>query len=487
MMGLLIALALAQTSPAHRPAAHPVRHRTHRAVHHRPAARPARKPAAEQPEQIVTAEPPAEPATPPQTPVPTTATPAAAVPDKTKAAEAPAAPSSETPFDAWLADARQYAKRFNMELAQALRELEMQEASVPLTDQLAAQWRSRLAGILIDHKPRWRIIVVLTGDEPVPSQNVTIAGYSAQIDFRTGADATRDQILAAIDAHGDAIRAAFRHPPGMGVDARHGKLALITRTEDLDNNNEIATAHRLEKITGVSTRVLTWAESDRDLSVEGGGRIIGSDPGDPKKYVCTTGFVVTNGRQTGVTTAAHCPDDMAFIDRDKTSEPLSFIGAWGARYQDVQIHASTQPLEPILRADDPDRPRPMTSWRNRTSTRVGDFVCHRGERTDYSCSVVEYVDYAPPGDLCAGPCPAAWVAVKGPKCKGGDSGGPVFLGTIAFGTTKGASYTADGTCRLYFYMSTDYLPTGWTVMHRWAGLPAVASAQANAPKPAASR
>jgi hypothetical protein len=42
----------------------------------------------------------------------------------------------------------------------------------------------------------------------------------------------------------------------------------------------------------------------------------------------------------------------------------------------------------------------------------------------------------------------------------------VFSGTIAFGILKGASYTADGVCRLYYYMSIDYLPPGWTLFHR---------------------
>jgi hypothetical protein len=86
----------------------------------------------------------------------------------------------------------------------------------------------------------------------------------------------------------------------------------------------------------------------------------------------------------------------------------------------------------------------VTSWRNRTSTRAGDIVCHRGEHSGYSCAEVELVDYAPPGTLCAGPCDPVWVTVAGPKCAGGDSGGPVFSGTIAFGILKGGSYRRDG-------------------------------------------
>jgi len=140
------------------------------------------------------------------------------------------------------------------------------------------------------------------------------------------------------------------------------------------------------------------------------------------------------------------------------------IGAWGARYQDVQLHSAGVPLAPLFHAEDATRARMVVSWRNRTSTRAGDFVCHRGERTGYSCATVQLVDYAPPGDLCAGPCPPTWVAVSGPQCRSGDSGGPVFLGSIAFGLVKAES-ARNGICKLYYYMSTDYLPPGWTLLY----------------------
>ena len=132
----------------------------------------------------------------------------------------------------------------------------------------------------------------------------------------------------------------------------------------------------------------------------------------------------------------------------------------------MQINLSPEASEPLFYANrGAGSLRRLTTWRNVASTRAGDFVCHYGESSGYSCAEVELTDYAPPGDLCGGPCAPVWVTVAGPSCGGGDSGGPVFRGSIAFGIVKGASYAKDGKCNFYYYMSTDYLPEGWSLLH----------------------
>ncbi len=102
--------------------------------------------------------------------------------------------------------------------------------------------------------------------------------------------------------------------------------------------------------------------------------------------------------------------------------------------------------------------RRLLTWRNRESTRAGDFVCHYGESSGYSCAEVDLTDYAPPGSLCGGPCEPTWVTVKGALCIPGDSGGPVFSGEVAFGIAKGINRSPSGGCNFFYYMSTDYIP-----------------------------
>ncbi len=375
-------------------------------------------------------------------------------------------------------DAAEYAPRYSVSAAEAMRRLRAQEESVAATDRLRELYRDRLAGISIEHSPDYRIVVLLTGAEPVPDQRISAGGMSVPILFRTGARASREQIVAALMEHQMAIRAAVPGAQGMGLDQRTGELVVMLRGSSPGDEELKSLDAELEAIAGVPVRITPLAQADSNFAVEGGARLVGTDPADGRRYACTTGFVVTDGARTGIVTAAHCPDAATYLGADGASVPLHFVGQWGAGYQDVQVHVTDQPQGPFFYADrDKSAVRTLTGSRPRASTRAGDAVCHRGESTGYSCSEVELTDFAPPGDLCAGPCTPSWVTVTGPSCRNGDSGGPVFNGTVAFGIAKGGSYTG-GRCSFYYYMSTDFLPEGWSLLTGGAeGVPPAASAR----------
>jgi hypothetical protein len=336
---------------------------------------------------------------------------------------------------------------------------------VAFTDALRATWRDRLAGIAIDQAPAFRLVVLLTGDQPVADQVVEAGGLAVPVVFRTGAAATLDQLTAALRERQAAIRAALAHPPGMGIDQRTGELVVVVAAADLDAEGAEALAARLGGVAGVPVRVRSIDRPGVDAAAEGGARLVGSVPGDPHRYLCTAGFVVTDGLRTGIATAAHCPDALSYVDAAARDHPMPFVGQWGWGYQDVQINASDAPLAPRFLVDTAGTvARPVSGQRAVAGMRAGDVVCHRGERTGYSCAPVELTSFAPAGDLCGGACSPTWITVAGPHCGGGDSGAPVFVGTRAYGILKGGSYRADGGCSFYFYMSTDYLPTGWRLL-----------------------
>jgi hypothetical protein len=376
-------------------------------------------------------------------------------------AAAAAAQPVQTQVEAISDDAAQYAAAFDVSLEEATRRLEAQQSSVSATDGIAEEFASRLAGISIEHSPDYRIVVLLTGSAPVSGRSAA----GVPILFLTGAKATHAQALVALRKHLIDLRTDLPDARGAGYDQRTGQIVLLVTREDADKFGLDAIRARAEQVGGVPVRVVVNELIESNLSVNGGGRVEGINTVTGRRNLCTTAFVVTNGETTAITTAAHCPDELTYMDRDGTTVSLPLIGSWGAAYQDVQINGSPASPEPLFYSNrGAGTLRRLVSWRNVASTRAGDFVCHYGESSGYSCSTVELTDYAPSGALCGGPCSPNWVTVKGPHCIPGDSGGPVFSGAVAFGIAKGVNRTAAGQCLFYYYMSTDYLPPPWRLL-----------------------
>ena len=374
---------------------------------------------------------------------------------------ATAAQGVQTQEQALMQDAAQYAARYGVTGGEALRRLHAQQASVQVTEGIAREFQSRLAGISIEHSPEYRIVVLLTGNEPV--QDRTAAGVPVL--FRTGAPATRDQAIAALRKHLIDLRSELPAARGAGYDQRTGKVVLLVTSADVKRFGLDTIRTRAEQLSGVPVRVQVNELIEQNMTVAGGGRVEGVNTQTGRRNVCTSGFVVTDGSRNGFATAAHCPDEISYLDPESGNLSLPFVGQWGLGYQDVQINLSDQASAPLFHADrGADSLRRVVTWRNRDSTRAGEFVCHFGESSGYSCSEVELTDYAPPDGLCGGPCSPTWITVRGPSCIPGDSGGPVFVGEVALGLAKGINRAPTGQCNFYYYMSADYLPPPWRLM-----------------------
>ena len=176
-------------------------------------------------------------------------------------------------------------------LDEAMHRLRAQEESVAATDRLRETYKDRLAGISIEHSPEYRIVVLLTGDAPVADEQVIAGDRAVPIIFRTGAVATEAQISAAIAAHQAEIRAAFHHAGGIGVDTRTGALIVMVKAFEVFGRDLPAEEQRLAEIAGVPVRIMPIGGGDANSSIDGGSRIVGTNP-DGHRYACTTGFVV---------------------------------------------------------------------------------------------------------------------------------------------------------------------------------------------------
>ena len=357
----------------------------------------------------------------------------------------------QTQAEALADDAIQYAAQFGVTPDEAVRRLQAQQGSVGAIEAVRTEFANRLAGISIEHLPDYRIVVLLTGDEPVADRG----SAGVPVIFRTGAKATHVQAVAAMRKHLIDLRADLPNARGAVYDQLTGKVVLLVTIADARRFGADAIRARAERVGGVPVRVVVNELRESNLGIEGGGRVEGTSTVTGRQSVCTTGFVVTNGEVGAIATAAHCPDELTYVDGDGAATALPLIGSWGLGYQDVQLNGSPDSFQPLFYSNrGAGTLRRVTTWQNVASTPAGEFVCHYGESSGYSCAVVELTDYAPPGELCGGPCSPTWVTVRGPGCLAGDSGGPVFSGSVALGIAKGVNRTVAGHCLFYSYMST---------------------------------
>ncbi len=223
-----------------------------------------------------------------------------------------------------------------------------------------------------------------------------------------------------------------------------------------------------------------------------------------------TAKTATGVAQTGVVTAEHCISSETISLKDPAngaSYPLlkgSFIGILpagsGVSKGDIRFLYNDRGGSSQFYFDNSGAVRTATGTRTRattsvaTGTAVGSFVCHLGQASPGSASLLQscgevisktaYQSYDSLNNIVSGNVGGSFVVLRntasgagtvGPttggggtlRCYRGDSGGPVFAGTIAFGVASSCSWYdfTDGTVAELVYTSTDqFVDVGVTLL-----------------------
>lgn len=370
--------------------------------------------------------------------------------------------------DALRIDAQALADAQQIPFGQALKIVRLNEERGDLIDQLRNEFKGRVAGISVQQDPEYSITVRLKG-AAIPERRIAkFAAGDIPITFETGASATVDELVSAYANRIDEIRQIVPEVQDVGVDERTGQIAISVYATGPAAQVVAGKRDELAKLLGHPVRVDAVAAPSSDMDVRGGSEINGSQGG------CTSGFTVKNSAgTTAMSTAGHCEGINIYYNPNRTSIALTHTGIEHRDAdQDVELHTSGYAERAEFYADSATTPRTLTGRRLRTSTAIGDTVCHRGKSTGYSCGKVSKTNtiltYT---NACNGQtCSAVWVTVDGDAgtaCYGGDSGGPVFISQTAVGLMKGGPNvgTAKGQCSHFYYMSTDYLPSGWSLLY----------------------
>jgi hypothetical protein len=362
----------------------------------------------------------------------------------------------QTADEAVQAEARAYAGLHNVAAAEAARRIRAEQQAGDVIGRLRAANRARFAGLWIEHQPSFRIVVRLAGDAPAgPDFQAATQGSVIPVAFVIGAAATQDQVLGRIEASLPQFKATIPTLMATDMDVRTGEIVLFVHAVGAAGEAARAQGAELARQVGHPVRVELLAVPEQDQHTRGGANVSSG---------CTTGFVVQNGAGTqGVTTAAHCDNTQTYQEFGGESYAITYEAGRLDADHDVQWHTTTHTEYPEFYADLTTSARTLTGRRYRSSTAVGNTVCHRGNGTGYSCGSVASTTHQPTyaGACGSQTCNAVYIRVSGADllCYGGDSGGPWFNGQTAFGVHKSgaSSGTARGNCSYAVYMSTDYL------------------------------
>jgi len=308
--------------------------------------------------------------------------------------------------------------------------------------------------------------VRLTGDQSVSIRNFSLPSGNLKVSFETGAMATLEQLRFALRKNRAVLRTMIPEIQGTGIDQRTGEVVIYILGPKAEGAAFIEQETEIERVLGVPVRIQVEQVKERNVA-----RLTGGAKFFSQNQQCTTGFNVYSDPVYAVVTAAHCPNIASTYQNWQSPTSASYVFAqledalveWHDGSRDFQIHpvhpSSGNYVTEAFYGISADVISGITSVISQADTAIGTNVCHRGVGSGYSCGKVADVDYDP--DTCPGSCENNWVLVQGPDlaCASGDSGGPVFRFSSAYGIAKSAlsSGPGPGQCIRMTYMPLDRL------------------------------
>lgn len=313
----------------------------------------------------------------------------------------------------------------------------------PMED-LEQEFAGRFTAISIQQEPDQHILLELKGSEPVNSRVLKTASGTTRVVIETGRKHNEEEFYAIVDKHRDLLYSAI--PGIVGTMGLPGEdLLVIHITGDEAKTEELKTTlKKLERVLGISLSLRPNMSRSLNMEYINGGAVLQNN-----NSFCTSGFPVKHtatGRK-GITTAAHCPDDLIYVNYGyptKFSTPLTYVDGINDASHDVQWHTvgAHTPLRSVYATSTSDYNKRsiMYMW---TGAQVGQELCFRGVRTGWSCGKVVSIGWDP-GISCgpgqALPCANTWIRVQGPAlaCAPGDSGAAVVRGNNGHGIVSKA-------------------------------------------------
>lgn len=335
-----------------------------------------------------------------------------------------------------------YSNEIGVDHQEAERRLRLVDGISDLDAELAHRDWQTFAGMWIEHSPKPKAVVQFVGRSShrrsglerrlgMPVEIRTVKYSLKQLEHRQNDLA---QLLQVIGIPGDSEIDLKNNRVTLYVENRSALLsALDISKEHLDKSIHV------EEVDSIAE---DHAEIYAGLSMSS----------------CTAGWSVKDKNGVlGITTSGHCGSSQKY---NGVSLPFKAEAHTGAC--DVQWHSdSTYTAVPKFIQTAPQYVKNVTGTRSRSAQVINEYVCKYGKTTGLTCGYIKSKTYKPSTQPNA---EATFIRVSNPGLtlsQSGDSGGPWFSATNAYGINKGNVNTVDAV-----YMAIDYVGSclGLTVL-----------------------
>ena len=342
---------------------------------------------------------------------------------------APAGPSK-----ALLKDAASYADQVGVGLDEAVRRLQLQHEIGALDAALSREERDLFAGLWIEHEPEYRVVVRFThpsGEERLRARLAHDTSLAPLVAMRRAALSLVQLEERRAQASRLARQLRFTVDTNINVEENLAEIHS-NRPQALRAALAAARAHLPDRV-----EIVAVSDLSRPAVLRGGEH--GTD--------CTGGFTVINRyQQVGLSTAAHCANNEPF-----QGGTLTFVAEDQEGHQDVQWHRASCEQHAVSHEfrDDVSSSRACVGEQHRDQQPLGAYVCKWGMVTGRSCGFIKS-KFASPSYIADSQATFVWVDAV---AQVGDSGGPWFVGDIAYGTHSGMNVETG----FAIYMPINYI------------------------------
>ncbi len=322
-------------------------------------------------------------------------------------------------------DAAMYAADWGTSEEEAVRRLSLQDEIGKLNATLAEEEHDTFAGLWIDNtSEKYRVVVQMT----TPSAEEQILDRVRGTELEDLVEVSSAQFsLENLEAKQDETH-RLAHDLNMDMESeinvQANKVQMYLPKKNRHNFRGLRVMSALNLPEGVVVSSVDGL-STPETNIYGGVFLA----------TCTSGFAVRNLSGTrGITTAAHCPNNQSYKGKSLTFQAEDQQG-----YQDVQWHTApgfTVTNEFLVETSI----RKVTATKSYSNQTVGNYVCKNGGITGYTCGNIKSTTYRPTSTVTN---PAgAFIRVHNNNnedlSQPGDSGGPWFYQSTAYGTHVGA-------------------------------------------------